>query len=141
MTQLQLGKAIGFSDGSADARIGQYECGSRKPKAELTERMAEVLDVAPMTLMDPDIDSYEGLMHTLFALEDLYGLHVVDIYGKPHLCGDIAHIQFHALNDLLNEWKEQYLKLQAGAISREEYDRWRYNYPEGMRRYHERNSI
>ena len=55
MTQVQFGKAIGFPDGSAGARIGQYECGSRKPKAELTERMAEVLDVAPIALMDPDM--------------------------------------------------------------------------------------
>ena len=34
------------------------------------------MDVSPHALDVPDIDSYIGLMHTLFTLEDLYGLTV-----------------------------------------------------------------
>ncbi len=54
--------------------MAQYESGSRTPKAELTENLAGALWVSPLALSVPDIDSYLGLMHTLFTLEDRYGL-------------------------------------------------------------------
>ena len=50
--------------------LAQYETGTRKPKAELTAALAQALDVSPHALDVPDIDSYIGLMHTLFTLED-----------------------------------------------------------------------
>ena len=31
--------------------------------------------------------------------------------------------------DMLSAWAEQAKKLEAGEITREHYDRWRYNYP------------
>ena len=34
------------------------------------------------TLDVPDIDTHIGLMHTLFALEDLYGIRIGDIDGE-----------------------------------------------------------
>ena len=39
-------------------------------------------DVSPHALDVPDIDSYIGLMHTLFTLEDLYGLTVSEADGE-----------------------------------------------------------
>ena len=74
MTQKYLGMALGFPEKSADVRLAQYETGSRTPKADLTAALAQVLDVSPHALSVPDIDSYVGLMHTLFTLEDNYGL-------------------------------------------------------------------
>ena len=44
--------------------------------------MAQALDVSPHALDVPDIDSYIGLMHTLFTLEDLYGLTVSEADGE-----------------------------------------------------------
>ena len=86
MTQKYLGTAVGFPERSADVRLAQYETGSRKPKADLTAALAQALDVSPQALDVPDIDSQIGLMHTLFTLEDVYGLtvsagdqHVIDI--------------------------------------------------------------
>ena len=76
MTQKYLGMALGFPEKSADVRLAQYENGSRTPKADLTAALAEVLDVSPLALDVPDIDSYTGLIHTLFTLEDRYGLTV-----------------------------------------------------------------
>ncbi len=35
-------------------------------------------DVSPQVLSVPDIDNYIGLTHTLFALEDVYGLKMVE---------------------------------------------------------------
>ena len=74
MTQKYLGMSLGFPEKSADVRLAQYETGSRTPKADLAAALAEVLDVSPHALSVPDIDSYVGLMHTLFTLEDKYGL-------------------------------------------------------------------
>ena len=33
------------------------------------------------------------------------------------------------LHEMLWTWREQAAKLEAGEISQEEYDRWRYHYP------------
>ena len=82
MTQKYLGMAVGFPEKSADVRLAQYETGSRTPKADLTAALAQVLDVSPHALSVPDIDSYEGLMHTLFTLEDNYGLKVTEQDGE-----------------------------------------------------------
>ena len=76
MTQKYLGQVIGFPERSADVRLAQYETGTRTPKADLTSSLAQVLDVSPQALAVPDIDSYIGLMHTLFTLEDRYGLQI-----------------------------------------------------------------
>ena len=82
MTQKYLGMALGFPEKSADVRLAQYETGSRTPKADLTAALAQVLDVSPHALSVPDIDSYVGLMHTLFTLEDNYGLKIGEVDGE-----------------------------------------------------------
>ena len=88
MTQKYLGMALGFPEKSADVRLAQYENGSRTPKADVTAALAQVLDVSPKALDVPDIDSYTGLMHTLFTLEDRYGLEVCE-------CEDEVHLRVH----------------------------------------------
>ena len=82
MTQKYLGMTLGFPEKSADVRLAQYETGSRTPKADLTAALAQVLDVSPHALSVPDIDSYVGLMHTLFTLEDNYGLKISEMDGE-----------------------------------------------------------
>ena len=111
-------------------RLAQYETGSRKPKAELTAALAQALDVAPQALDIPDIDSQIGLMHTLFALEDIYGLTISETDGE--VCLKISKDKGKAAEELLQMltvWQEQAAKLTTEEISREEYDQWRYYYP------------
>ena len=72
-TQKYLGQQLGFSDSQADVRIAQYEKGARSPKEKYLNALADIFEVSPHALAVPDIDSYVGLMHTLFTLEDLYG--------------------------------------------------------------------
>lgn len=130
MTQKYLGTLVGFPDKSADVRLAQYETGSRKPKADLTAALAQVLDVSPQALDVPDIDSQIGLMHTLFTLEDIYGLTVGEADGE--ICLKVNKDKGKEANELLkmlHAWKEQADKLSADEIGREEYDRWRYYYP------------
>ena len=131
MTQKYLGMAVGFPEKSADVRLAQYETGSRTPKADLTAALAQVLDVSPHALSVPDIDSYIGLMHTLFTLEDNYGLKITEQDGELALQVDFRKNKDAVrLHEMLWAWREQAAKLEAGEISQEEYDRWRYHYPE-----------
>ena len=81
-TQKYLGQQLGFSDSQADVRIAQYEKGARSPKEKYLNALADIFEVSPHALAVPDIDSYVGLMHTLFTLEDLYGLHIDEIDGE-----------------------------------------------------------
>lgn len=74
MTQKYLGIQVGFTEKTADIRMAQYELGSRTPKADLTNNLAEVFGISAQTLVVPAIDSYDGLMHTLSTLEVLYGM-------------------------------------------------------------------
>ena len=130
MTQKFLGVQVGFPEKTADIRMAQYESGSRTPKADLTNKLAEVFDISPQALSVPDIDSYIGLMHTLFTLEDRYGLTIertengVSMYADPCKGTDAAE-----LSEMINAWAEQSEKYHNGDINRDEYDNWRYNYP------------
>lgn len=130
MTQKYLGLQLGFPDKSADVRMAQYETGSRTPKADITTALAQVLDVAPEALNVPDIDSYIGLMHTLFALEDIYSIIVSETDGE--LCLKVNADKSKNATEvirMLAAWNEQKAKLDAGEIDKETYDQWRYNYP------------
>ena len=69
-------------------------------------------------------------MHTLFTLEDRYGLEVCE-------CEDEVHLRVHIhkgrdaaeLHRMLSAWGKVAAKLKAEEITKEEYDHWRYYYP------------
>ena len=89
----------------------------------------EVLEVSQQALSVPDIESEQGLMHTLFALEDLYGLKVELVYGEAVLHIESKGTEHPDTAELISAWAEQSAKYKAGEIKKDEYDRWRYNYP------------
>ena len=131
MTQKYLGMLLGFPEKSADVRLAQYETGARTPKADLTASLANALGVSPLALSVPDIDSYLGLMHTLFTLEDRYGLTIDELDGEVCLRVNARHSKDAArLHEMLCSWRQAAAMLKAGEISQEDYDRWRYRYPE-----------
>ena len=131
MTQKYLGQMVGFPEKTADIRMAQYESGSRSPKAELTENLAGALGVSPLALSVPDIDSYLGLMHTLFTLEDRYGLKINEMDGEVCLKVDVRKNKDAArLHEMLCSWQQAAAMLEAGEISKEDYDKWRYYSPE-----------
>ena len=79
----------------------------------------------------PDIDSYIGLMHTFFALEDRYGLKISEIDGELCLRLDKSKgTEYQNMFELLYSWRQITTKLEAREITKEEYDQWRYKYPE-----------
>lgn len=77
----------------------------------------------------PDIDSLIGLAHTLFALEDIYGLKVRSETGSICLQVEPNGHGSEELLAFLAAWQEQAARLESGEITRDEYDRWRYFYP------------
>ena len=128
MTQRQLGLAIGFDEKTADVRIAQYESGARTPKEKLLADIAAALNVSPRALDLPDMDSYVGLAHTLFALEDLFGLRIGEIDGEICLRLDRNDINNLNMVDIFSAWHNEAEKLKNDIITKEEYDNWRYNY-------------
>jgi len=131
MTQKFLGMQAGFPEKSADVRMAQYETGTRTPKADMAATLANILDVSPSALSVPDIDSYIGLMHTLFTLEDKYGLMIDE--ADDEVCLKVnarANKDAVELHKMLCAWRQVADMLKAGEITQEEYDRWRYRYPE-----------
>lgn len=131
MTQKYLGQSIGFDEKTADVRMAQYEAGTRKPKADLTKSLADALGVSAHALDIPDIDSNVGLMHTFFALEDLRGLRIDKIDGELCIRLDKANGNIYdEMLQMFSAWYEQAAKFNNGEINKEEYDQWRYRYPE-----------
>jgi hypothetical protein len=109
--------------------MAQYESGSRTPKTKMIADLAGVLEVCPQALTVPDIDSWIGLAHTLFALEDMYGLRIGEIDGEVCLRLDKEHYHFSSMFDIFSKWNEEAEKLKNGEITEDDYDRWRYTYP------------
>ena len=131
MTQKQLGEQLGFKEKTSDVRMAQYESEARVPKIDLVKQMSQIFDINTHALTVPDIDTHIGLMHTLFALEDMYGLKVKNVDGQPHLCLDSSiSAPGSSVDEIFRAWMEQADKLENGEISKEEYDEWRYKYPE-----------
>ena len=105
MTQKQLGEILGFLGKTSDVRMAQYETEARTPKHDLVKEMANIFDVSTHALTVPDIDTYIGLMHTLFALEDMYGLKIGEIDGEICLRLDKSdYSTYSSMNKMLRAW-------------------------------------
>ena len=130
LTQKQVGEAAGFKGNTSEVRMAQYETEARTPKEPLIRQLSEMYGVSPRAIKVPDIDSELGLMHTLFALEDMYGFRIANIDGalclRPANTGSVSITMF----DLFSKWYEQAEKVHKGDITKEEYDSWRYNFSE-----------
>ena len=131
LTQKNLGMQVGLSERTADIRVAQYESGARTPKEDLTNSLAEVLDVSPLALKVPDIDDDINLMHTLFALEDIYGFKIDMLSDEVCIRLDKNRgMDYIKLLERFNTWYREAKKFRDGEISKEEYDHWRYYYPD-----------
>ena len=107
MTQKQLGEQLGFKGKTSDVRMAQYESEARVPKIDLVKQMSQIFDV------------------------NMYGLKVRNVDGQPHICLDSSiSAPGSSVDEMLRSWMEQADKLENGEISKEEYDEWRYKYPE-----------
>lgn len=130
MTQKELGRRLGFSERTAVIRVGQYENEKRTPKKDMIDYLAYIFDVAPEAITVPNIDNYYGLMHTLFTLEDCYGLTIAEIDGQVCLTMNRNHPNYDAhLDGRLYDWIDVKRRLNNGSMLLSEYDHWRHSYP------------
>lgn len=93
--------------------------------------MANLFGISSHALTVPDIDTNIGLMHTLFALEDMYGLKIGEIDGEICLRLDKSdYSTYSSMFKMFHAWQSEAARLEKGEITKEEYDKWRYKYPE-----------
>lgn len=70
-------------------------------------------------------------MRTFFALEDMYGLKISEVDGEICLRLDKSdYSTYSSMDKMLRAWQAEAAKLENGEITKEEYDEWRYKYPE-----------
>ena len=129
LTQKQVGEAVGFKGNISEVRMAQYETEALTPKDPLINQLAAIYGVSPRAIKVPDIDTYVGLMHTLFALEDTYGLTIDRIDDTDCLRIDREQMN-SSLHSYLAAWRDVATRYRSGEISKKEYDDWRYHYPE-----------
>ena len=100
LSQKELGDKLGLS---AD-RLQKYENGVRKPKLDMLNKIAEALDIQLLSLVDPIIETEEGAMQALFALESEFG--AIPKRGKTGK----FYVMFDNGNDgLLNSYIEKWI--------------------------------
>ena len=108
----------------------QYETEARIPKADLVKEIAQIFGFSTRAINVSNIGFYLGLMHSLFAMEDMYGIKIGEIDGELNLRLDREYKEYKHLFDPFHAWQQMTVKMEAGEINQEEYDNWRYNYPE-----------
>ena len=69
--QKQLGTAVGFSEGSADVRIAQYESDQRTPRDDIFKRLARELGVPPEILTVPLLSEPKEYSAASFWMHEL----------------------------------------------------------------------
>ena len=149
MNQRELGELVGFTDGAAN-RIAQYESGFRVPKEDMVKKIAAALNVAECALLEPDTGNLEGIMETLFWLDedmpDVLRCSLTMPFDKIQAEADINIVPiihtnartspFNAQptmlwseNDLLNCLFNTYAVMQyryhTGKITHEKYFEWK----------------
>ena len=134
LTQKELGDLVQLSDD----RIRHYELGDRTPKENKILDLAYALNVSEFAIKEPDLDSYIGIIHALFYLEDKFGLTLEDINGELKLSFKNApYNTSQAINEYLYLWQDAIKRslptekdtTEEIEQKKYEYDRWRYSFP------------
>ena len=121
LTQKQLADMLGVSEPS----IRLYELGKRTPSEAIVQRIAEALDISAEALHSYDTDSAREVLEMLFRLEDDYGL-TPNVNGVSHgfvVKGNAPKAK--KLFPAIDAWADMRTQLEAGAITKEEYDAWK----------------
>ncbi len=135
MARSELGALVGLDQ----TRIQQYENGKRKPKIPLLKKIASALGVETIALMDPVTESYVGVMHALFQMEDRLNLKVVNVDGKYYL--QFGDGKTDEMNRYLEKWYEVRWELEETLpdLTDEErkkkvfdYNMFEWTYPSGI---------
>ncbi len=134
-TQDELGEKTGLTG----ERIRQYESCLRTPKAPLAEKIADTLEISPVSVKKLDPEDGASLMHLFFDLEDKFGLHVEKIGEQYYLSfeQDGGNIYSNRMYDRLQSWYQIQQKYRLNnndsmdtiKQKKEAYNKWRLRYP------------
>ena len=124
LSQKELAQRAGMSEPA----IRNYELGNRTPSEKQLEKIAGALGVSIYAISDPNLESYDGMLHALFYLEDEYGIITKEIDGQVNLAVENKNAASRAVSEMLSSWNSEFEKLKSGEITKEEYDMWRYSY-------------
>jgi len=124
-------KQLAVMSGISEPAVRNYELGNRKPSFQQLERLASALKLSPYALADPYLETRDGVMQTLYSMEDDFGLRPVEVDGQIMLCidGQTKKTAPTSPEVDLRDWHRMWAEFCEGAISQEEYDAWRYSYP------------
>lgn len=136
ITQKELGLAVGLEEKNADVRIAQYESDIRKPKEDLIHKMAKALDVNWVSLTDPSPYTAEGIMNTLFDIDEMSSVYLYEVEEEPdpafpYYPDKHMAVSFHykMIDDFFREWQIRKQELANKEITKEEYMEWKLNWP------------
>ena len=125
LSQKQLAEKVGMSEPA----IRNYELGNRNPSQKQIELIANALEVSPFTLSDPDLDTYHGIIHALFYLENKINLQPVEIEGQIYLKVPSTDDKSHDTYERMRQWLNAYTRFQNNEMTSEEYKEWKDTYP------------
>lgn len=125
LSQKQLAEKVGMSEPA----IRNYELGNRNPSQKQIELIANALEVSPFTLSDPDLDTYYGIIHALFYLENKINLQPFEIEGQIYLKVPSTDDKSHDTYERMRQWLNAYTKFQNNEMTLEEYKEWKDTYP------------
>lgn len=140
LSQKELGLQLGFSNTTADVRIRQYESGTKTPRDDIRQKMAEILDVDISALSDIAIQSDEDVMQVLFYLSEILYMDIEKTDDKFYLSFPVNHIDREQLMSYLNVWYTQKKNLQntvngTSDDSVREYELWESRFPKDIKQY------
>lgn len=122
LTQKQLAEAVGLTESA----IRNYELGIRRPKQVQIESIAEALGVSPEALEDLGVESARQAMEVLFRQEDEMGLVPIDTADGVGIgIEDPSAKGAQKAQAALKAWKRMRDDLDAGKISKTEYEAWK----------------
>jgi len=129
--QKEFGKMLGYSESTAETRIGQYACGARHPKEDTVFKMCKILGIAEQSILPPSVENELGAVHTLMHLDSIYGLEMKKDNGEiyirfPQDCKTIRYYieQLYHLKEMVDSEQieystYQYLKATFGKSNEE----------------------
>lgn len=123
---ITLGILVGFSKNTAGVRIAQYETSVRKPLVKLKSAIASALEVNPMAIDIPSLNTIDELIYALFSFEDNLGMSISVIDKKPYFIFDGKSLESGSINEFALVWNNMKNRLKKGEITLIEYNAWRY---------------
>ncbi len=135
LTQTKLGEMVGFSKTTANSRIRKYETNEMAPKADIRQKIAEALDVDMSSLSDIDINTEEDVLHTLFLLEEEYGMEINKDGDKITLSFNASENNNQKLMGYLCNWASIKNSTADDKDSLAQYENWKARFPMDINSY------